>query len=56
MNDYCFGILKTFYSVSLLKSNLDGVHVAGYRYLVIYREANQHVVRQLNGRVQERYS
>ena len=30
--------------------------MAGYRYLVIYREANRHVVRYLSGRVQGRYS
>ena len=30
--------------------------VAGYRYMVIYREANRHVVRKLSGRVHERYS
>ena len=31
--------------ISGLNSNLEGVYEAGYRYLVIYRDANRHVVR-----------
>ena len=46
---YVFNNLENEFQIL---SHLD---VAGYKYMLISREANRHAVRSLNGRVQERY-